>query len=108
MRRLSLYCKGSIHDARRVRQIPAHQGRCRHGSTQPRNDVLSWQNRSGNGATGRTTEIPATKAESVDVQEQDRLGAALTTDAGRKPFSMSYGGLSSADYIRYRMSRGMR
>jgi hypothetical protein len=75
---------------------------------QPRNDVVSWQNRSGNGATGRTTEIPATKAESVDVQEQDRLGAALTTDAGRKPFSMSYGGLSSADYIRYRMSRGMR
>ena len=71
---------------------------------QPRNDNLSWQN----DATGRTARITAEKTDAIQVQEQDRPAATPAETAGRKPFSMSYGGSSTADYIRSRISRSTR
>jgi cell division septation protein DedD len=73
-----------------------------------RADVVSWQNCSADSATTQATETTAVEAAQVDSQEQNRPDAAPAAVARRKPFSMSYGGLSNADYIRYRMSRTLR
>ena len=78
-------------------------------ATQPScNGVISWQNCSAGSAATQTTEITAGAAASIKTQEQNRPEAAPAAVARRKPFSMSYGGLSSADYIRYRMARSIR
>ncbi len=81
---------------------------------QLRGDVASWMaarsEAAGQGAVERTVPVvrpPVSKP--ARVRQAKRAAAA--TDSGevkKKPFGMSYDGMSQADYISYMISRGAR
>ena len=51
---------------------------------------------------------PAPKQETRAKQAKSAPATSQSTSAKKKPFGMSYDGMSQADYISYRISRGAR
>jgi hypothetical protein len=82
-------------------------------SDQLRNDVSSWK-------AARSEELhrgipqaapvtkPAPKPAARPRAAKPAAAAALPADEKKKPFGMSYDGMTQADYITYRISRGAR
>jgi hypothetical protein len=75
---------------------------------QPCNDIISWQNSSADRPVGRAARVAVAEPVAVMRRKQSAPAAAPLPAAGKKPFGMSYDGSSTADYIRYRISRGAR
>jgi hypothetical protein len=75
---------------------------------QPCNDVVSWQNSIADSSVGRPARAAAAQPVAVRPRKQTARVAPAAPAAGKKPFGMSYDGSSTADYIRYRISRGAR
>jgi hypothetical protein len=81
---------------------------------QLRNDVMSWKAARSDGV-GKETEVARPAAKPPARRAAVKSGAAAPTrrtaepvDDKKKPFGMSYDGMSQADYITYMMSRGRR
>ena len=65
--------------------------------------------RSGQGnAAGEASPTVAAKKVSGKKKVDGRVPAAEEARKGAKPFSMSYGGRTMAEYIQYRFDRGAR
>jgi len=81
--------------------------------TQLRKDVDSWSK-----ARSESTADPRAEASATIAAKPPRTTAAAKSAAAKpvakptstagKPFSMSYDGVTTADYIRYRIDRGLR
>ena len=83
---------------------------------QLRKDVDSWSKARSEPSTGLVAEAnapvaqktpasaPATKAKRSASPKPSTDSVGVT----KRPFSMSYGGLSAADYIQYMLDRGLR
>ncbi len=78
---------------------------------QLRSDVANWKaGRSEENAFRTEQSVPVAKAPATKPAARPRAPkAAAVVDGGKKkPFGMSYDGMSQADYITYRISRGAR
>jgi len=80
-----------------------------------RGDVASWKAARSESAMRPSAELavpvarpPAQKQESRAKQAKSAPAPSRSDDAKKKPFGMSYDGMSQADYISYRISRGAR
>lgn len=82
---------------------------------QLRSDVTSWKAARSETAARQSAELgtavarpPAAKQPSRAKQAKPAAAAAQLADVKKKPFGMSYDGMSQADYITYMISRGAR
>jgi len=79
-----------------------------------RSDVKSWLVTRSEGSARQSAEftVPqvkqSTPAATRAKPAKSLQPAAKSPDVKKKPFSMSYDGVSDADYITYRISRGAR
>ncbi len=81
---------------------------------QLRNDVTSWK-AARSEETARRADISVPVVKPVPVKSTSRVRqtkavnvAVQPVDDRKKPFGMSYDGMSQADYITYMISRGAR
>ncbi len=81
---------------------------------QLRDDVASWRagRHDGSDASVAVTSPAVRSPSAAPVARVRKAKAAATAvqpaDTRKKPFGMSYDGMSQADYITYRISRGAR
>jgi hypothetical protein len=82
---------------------------------QLRKDVASWSASRSEGATRQAAELSVATAKQPAPQPAKRVRRAIAakpkieqTSAAKKPFSMSYDGVTQADYITYMITRGAR
>jgi hypothetical protein len=84
---------------------------------QLRKDVDSWSKARNETSTALVAEAAAPVAKKPPASSTPTTKAKKTaspkpgaseTGVSKRPFSMSYGGLSAADYIQYMLDRGLR
>ena len=80
-----------------------------------RNDVASWRaarsepvTRKSAGASVPAVRAPVPKPAARAKQTKPAAAAAESAAVKKKPFGMSYDGMTQADYITYMISRGAR
>lgn len=82
---------------------------------QLRKDVASWSASRTESATRQAAELSVSTVKQASPQPAKRVRRATAakpkieqTSAAKKPFSMSYDGVTQADYITYMITRGAR